>query len=347
MRLSTALLCVLVLPGCRAPDADAVPPPEPAPRVRTTVAQPAMAQGASLSGVVRARSEIPLSFQVAGRIAERLVDAGQAVTADAPLFRLDPRDIRQQVNVAEAQVRAARVESDNAVADRKRLADLRAAGYVGEQAADNAAAEADAALERLAAAQAALGLASNSLAYGELLAPAAGVLIDVTGEPGQVVGVGQPVAVLAAQGDVEVEVSLPEAMSRRPPPVGRVAIGDDVVAVELREIAGAADPASRTWRARYRVTGPITLALGSVVRVTFEAAGEAGLWVPVGAVDERGAGPAVWIVENGRATPRPVRVLQIGDEFARIAADLPPGASIIALGTHLLQPGQAVRDERR
>jgi hypothetical protein len=39
-----------------------------------------------------------------------------------------------------------------------------------------------------------------------------------------------------------------------------------------------------------------------------------------------------------------VEVLALTAETARIRADLPEGSRIIALGTHLLAPGMAVRE---
>src|SRR4051794_2732942 len=44
------------------------------------------------TGVVRARTESNLGFRVAGKIAERLVNAGDAVKKDQPLLKLDPID---------------------------------------------------------------------------------------------------------------------------------------------------------------------------------------------------------------------------------------------------------------
>src|SRR4051812_47216435 len=44
------------------------------------------------TGVVRARTESNLGFRVAGKIAERLVNAGDVVKKDEPLLKLDPVD---------------------------------------------------------------------------------------------------------------------------------------------------------------------------------------------------------------------------------------------------------------
>ncbi len=45
--------------------------------------------------------------------------------------------------------------------------------------------------------------------------------------------------------------------------------------------------------------------------------------MPVGAIDERGSGPRIWRVVDGKVTPTPVKLLSIDLETARIAANLP------------------------
>ena len=128
-----------------------------------------------------------------------------------------------------------------------------------------------------------------------------------------------------------------------------MASGGKAVDIGLREVAGAADPASLTWRARYRLEEGGVFTLGSVVRVRFREATQSDhvFDVPIGALDERAGGPRVWRVMDGKAQPLPVTVVSLGEETARIAADLDADARVVAFGTHLLTPGMAVREQRR
>src|SRR5687768_5273853 len=54
-------------------------------------------------GVVRARYETDLGFRVAGKIVARLVNVGNRVSAGDVVARLDPRDLKLQVESAEAE----------------------------------------------------------------------------------------------------------------------------------------------------------------------------------------------------------------------------------------------------
>ncbi|MFN3611702.1 MAG: efflux RND transporter periplasmic adaptor subunit [Tepidimonas sp.] len=351
LSMSIALLAA----GCQRaepPSAHGAPPV-----VATATVEPLAAAGLGLSGTVRARVEAPLAFQVGGRIAARRVDAGQAVQAGQVLFELDPSDLEQAVRAAEADVAAAEAALRTAQADLERVRTLAAQGFVSAQATDRAQLTLREATSRRDAAQARLAQVRNGRAYAQLRAPAAGVVTDVTGQPGQVVAAGQPVATLAQAGAREVEVFFPETVT--PPATGQARLPDGrTVALALREAAPMVDALARTRRARYRADGlPAELPLGSVVTTQFALPGQpaaaasaspVGTWrVPVGALDERAEGPRVWRVRDGKLDAVPVRVLRVDDRHAVVAAPLQAGERIVALGTHLLQPGMTVQERAR
>lgn len=311
-----------------------------------------------LSGTVRARYETPIGFQVPGRVLERKVDAGQRVERDAVMFRLDPRDFDEATRTAQAQLRSAEAAYATAKTEHDRQKRLMADKATSQQLLDRAALAERDTQSTVEAAKASLARAQINRGYAELLAPDHGTVLEVTAEPGQVVAAGTQVAILARDGEREVEVELPDGGGTAPPG-GRLALsGTAPLALELREVAGAADTRSRTWRARYRIRNGVNgkhlqpLALGTVVAVELErAATEAGggqlYEVPLSAVDERGGGARVWLANDGRAKPHPVAVASLSMEAAYIRTDLPPQTRVIAVGTHLLTDGQAVREKQR
>jgi len=339
----------LLLAACQRPADD--PAVDHRPIVQTAAVAAAGGNALGLSGTVRARVESPLAFQVGGRIVARRVDAGHAVAAGQVLFELDPVDLEQAVRAAEADAAAADSAWRTAQTDAARLRDLQTNAFVSKQALDRAELTQREARSRLDAATARLAQARNARSYAQLKSPAAGVLLEVSGQTGQVVAAGQPVAVLAQQGAREIEVQLPDGL---PAPAQGEALlpGGARVALRLREAAPAVDPLGRTRRARYPAPGlPEAQPLGSVVSVRFAAPGSAGpapLWqVPVGALDERGQGPRVWRVREGRLEPVPVAVVSVDDRIATVSAPLQAGERVVALGTHLLRDGMTVRERTR
>src|SRR5437867_2724070 len=109
----------------------------------------------------------------------------------------------------------------------------------------------------------------------------------------------------------------------------------------------AADPASRTFEARYVLEGEAASApLGSTITisvVTKQTSGNQSVRVPVGAVYDRGSGPGVWIVDDKSEVKfRPVQVASIGQEEVVVSHGVQAGEKVVALGAHLLHEGQVV-----
>jgi len=329
------------------------------PVVKVARLQPADNDGWTTSGTVHAQIESPLAFRVPGQVVKRAVSAGERVKAGQLLITLDTQDLHEQLASAQAQLSSARAEAENAVAERERTRQLVEQKFVSTQAFDKARTAAEAALQRVAAAEAQLHQARNASGYANLTAPAAGVLLEMMAEPGQVVGAGQAVAVLAQDGPREVEVFVPQERRTSLSKQARVAAGGSqpMLNATLSELAGSADPVTRTWRARYRLQGNSVPDLGSIVRLEFHQPGAAKTAqgatqgtiyrVPVGALSERGEGPRLWVVANGKVTPQPVEVLRLDTEDAYVSSTLQPGTTVVALGTHLLTAGQAVRANER
>lgn len=341
---SVVVLCLgLAVAGCSDPDTQTG---DPAPWVKTHVVGGADGVNMALTGTVRARNEVPLSFRVAGQVIERRVDAGARVRAGQLLFRLDPRDLEAGVRAADAERAAAAAALATAASDTARHQALFDKGFISRQLLERVQLSEREVRSRADAATSRWQQARNAAAYGAISADAAGVLMEVGVEPGQVVAPGQTVAVLARDGEREVEVFVPEG--QKVPATGVVKLGSgDLLDLRLREVAGALDPVSRTWRARYQLIRPsVVPELGSIVSARFEiiAAGGQDLEIPLGALDERGQGARVWRIVDGKAQPQPVAILVVGPESARVRGEIPAGTRLIALGTHLLKPGMAVRE---
>jgi len=338
---SAAPLIFLTLAACSA--GKAAPPA--APLVRTLVVGQTDAAPLRYTGVVRARIESDLGFRVGGKIVERLVDPGQRVRRGQALMRLDVTDLGLAASAAADRLRAAQAEATRAAAEEARLRRLVEAGAVSRSAYEVALAAAQSATANLSAARAGADEATNQRGYATLLADADGVVTDVLAQPGQVVGAGAPVVRLARAGDREAAVAVPETQVATLPRVGHAVLygSDGPLAARLREVAGAADPLTRTYDARFALADS-NLPLGATVTVELPRAGASRLAVPLPSLHDGGSGPGVWVVKAGRVTFRRVQVAALGEETASIAPGaLAPGDRIVALGAQLLREGQAVR----
>lgn len=349
-RSLTGLLLCAALAACNRPDAE---PAEKTARVRVAEI---VADGVSqvrYTGVVRARTESNLGFRVAGKVAERLVDPGMRVKRGQPLMRLDPADFELSTASARANTEAARAQQIRASQDEARLRALVGNGAVSRQAYEQSRAAADAARAELTAAQAQARQAANQAQYTVLAADADGVVLTVPVEPGQVVSAGQTVVSVALDGPREAVVALPETAGTRVLNADAPAIAtlyaepDRTFEARLRERSAIADPASRSFEARYTLAGEGAGApLGATVTLAFPVdADSRHLAVPVGALIDRGAGPGVWRIDPANTVGwQPVTVIHMGEALASIGSDGPvkQGDKVVALGAHLLNEGQAV-----
>ena len=309
------------------------------------------AQERTFPGEVRARQESTLSFQVAGRLVKRHVDAGDRVRAGQVLAELDVSDYALQTQAANAQLAAAQAELKRAGDDLARYRALAEQQLVSKSALAAQQTAFDAAQAQVRAAQAQRDVTANQAGYAQLRAPADGVIASRQAEPGQVLAAGQPVLVMAADSGREVLIALPEAS------IGDYAVGQPAsvelwnapgqrLAGSIREIAAAADAQTRTYAARVTIEDAGAVTLGQSARVHLAAAG-APLSVPLGAVQgESGSQQAaVFTVDPASMTLKrvPVNVARWGQQRAELAAGVSAGQWVVAAGGHLLADGQQVR----
>lgn len=326
------VLAAMLLSACK----EEPPPPLPPPVVKTVIVGLAGQEaGRAHSGEIRARHETDVAFRIGGKIIERGVDTGAAVRAGQILARLDPADVRLAVDQAEAQ----RVL---ALAEAKRYRELHARKFVS-------AAALDARETALASARAQAGMARNQAAYANLAADHAGVVSAVQAEPGQVVGAGQPVLRIARDGEREAAIAVPEAdvSGLKPGMAAEIGLwsGARTYQGRLREIAPAADPATRTYAARVSILdADDKLALGMTASVRFGSGAAPAPVVPLSALFQQGENFAVWVVGNDTTISlQPVTVAGYSDEGAKIASGIEAGRRIVAAGVHKLTAGQKVR----
>ena len=302
-------------------------------------------------GTLRARVESDRSFRVAGKIASRQAEAGTRVKAGDVLARLDETDLRLAREAAEAELAAARSSERQARLEYDRIGELRAKGWSTEQARDRQKAALDEASGRVKRAERQVELAQNSQSYTELKAEEDGTVIAVMAEAGQVVAAGQPVFRIAQDGDREALVAIPE----QDLPLAREATASVTLWSEpgrayparLRELSPNADSATRTFLARYTVSGLAPDApLGMTATLELSRRDVARVMrLPLSAVLNQGSGNEVFVLDktNGTLTRKIVKVTSFDAESAYVTDGLNEGDLVVTLGVHTLREGLKAR----
>lgn len=356
-RTLVTLLCAgLLLAGCSAS-----PPPVNAPRpVVVESPQPLQGPGGLLAfpGTVHARTEADLSFRVPGKIAARRVDLGARVKPGQVLATLDPQDAKLNLEAARAALAAAEADAWLAQEEEKRYRELRARGHVGQSAVDQRIGTTRLAQARLEQARSQLDLARNQSQYTELRADVHGVVTQVIGEPGNVVAAGQPVLRIAADGEREVRITVPEgsvqALRESQAFVEMINHPGKRYAARVRDVSPQAARATRTHEARVVLAEPdAKVQLGATATVVLVSAADARTFrlpsAALGAINQDRA--VVWAItqaEGGaRVRPRAVQVLQYLQDSVVVSGDLKPDDRLVTAGVHLLVDQMPVRPIER
>ncbi len=349
--LSAALgVAALGLIGCAKKEA----PPEPIRAVRTTTVSGAETVAShEYAAEIRARTESRLGFRVGGKLQSRPVNLGDAVKAGQVLAQLDPQDLRLGQEAARAAVGAAQSNYDQLAADYKRFKELRDQGFIGAAELDRREAAMKTARAQLDQAKAQAAVQGNQAAYASLVADSPGVVTAIEAEPGQVVGAGTPVVRLAHDGPRDAVFSVPEdrvgslrQLLNQPGAVVLEPWGNGEPAkATIREVAAAADPATRTFLVKADV-GNAPVRLGQTANIKIESKPVAGvIRLPLTAVAEAKGQTVVWLFDRNAMTVRtqPVMVAGADGNTVVIAQGVKPGDEVVVAGTHVLTPGQKVK----
>ena len=338
---------LLALQGCSDGDTNHNEIPRPA-----LVTQPLSANVGQdvFPGEIRARYEPQLGFRIGGKISQRQVDVGDRVSKGTSLAKLDTDDVRLQLDAARAQFASAQADHKLARSELERYRELLERRVISRSQFDSFESRFDASAAQLRQARANLDVARNQADYASLKAPRDGVIAQRLAEAGQVVAAGQTVFVLAADGDREVRIDLPEQ------DVGRFTIGMPV-AIELwsrpgqvfpgklRELSPAADPRSRTYEARVAFDNDqVGAELGQSARVFVSGADNDVLSIPLSALTAEEDATYVWVVnpDDSALVKSLVEVGPYQEQVVPVLSGLQADDWIVAAGTHLVRDGQVV-----
>jgi RND family efflux transporter MFP subunit len=345
MRLSLVcgLLVAILLAGCRQETA-----PPPLTRVRVVTAEVTeFAPEVTLTGVIAAQVQSEVSFRVAGKIAERLANVGDHVTADQVLARLDPDEQKAELQAAQASVRSAEAIVRQSQATFERQKSLLAAGNTTRREHDQAEATARSAEAQLEQAKSQLAQARDQLGYTELRAGGDGIIVAQAAEAGQVVAQAQPVFVLARDGGRDAVFNVHEwalANVALDKGIGVALVTDPAVrtTATVRLVSPAVDASSMTVQVKLALAAtPPAMTLGRLVNGTALTKARKVVLLPWSAVFEQDGKPAVWRVASDGVSLAPVAIERFNRDTIAVTG-LEAGQKIVSAGGQMLRPGQKV-----
>ncbi|GAB4538302.1 MAG: efflux RND transporter periplasmic adaptor subunit [Thermodesulfovibrionia bacterium] len=318
---------------------------------------------------IKSISRVTVVARVSGILKEIFFKEGQYVKRDAPLFKIEPERYQAEYDNAKAQLDQAIAELNRAERDWQRIKASFEERLVSEQQRDAALSAYEQAKALVEAAKARLKDASLNLQYTDVKAPLSGItgtkLVDI----GNLVNPNTALVTITEIDPVYVEFSIPDTDLMRLKAEGLrfQASGDrDIEGSGLKKlqpsaylmienrpykhkgnidfIDSAIDEKTSSVNARAVFPNPERqLYPGEFVRIVIRGLKREALVVPQKAVLQSPTGPFVYVVENGRAIPRNIKLGERAGEDFIVEEGLKSGELVIVDNLMKLRPEMPVK----
>jgi len=331
------------------------------------------------SGYVTPRREATVSAKITARVVEVMLEEGMRVEQDQVLARLDDTNVRTSLRLAEAQLTAAqaarqetRVWLENAEKELRRLRELEANHIATTSELDRAVAESNARQAQLEKQNTDVEVARREVAVWQqqledtvIRAPFAGIVTVKNAQPGEMIspisaGGGftrSGIATIVDMNSLEIEVDVNESHLNRVRPEQPVeatldAYPDWRIPAKVIAIIPTADRQKATVKVRVGFEKLDSRILPQMaVKVAFHETDTAGLpltlAIPKSAVQRRDGRELVFVVKDGRAAQRTVKLGPARADEAIVVSGLTVGERVVTDGADRLRDGARVREKQR
>ncbi len=350
--LLTALVHALI--GASLVALAEAPPGMPPGPVRYTEAREQEVQRTlTLPGTVASRTASTVASEVAGLVVALPVREGDRVTTGQVLARLRTSSLDLRLQSVAGGLKEATARLEQAERQLQRAAELRASGVMSQSQHDEAHSERIMAEGRVDSLSAERKRIELDLLHSTIRAPFAGAVLARRTEVGQWIELGGPVLEMAAIGDIEVRVDVPErwygglragsnAAVRFEASPGATLLG------KVSAIVPRAEPQARTFPVKVRIPNPDgRIGVGMLAQVTLPTGDrERATIVPRDAVVGAGGDQHVYLINGDNTVERvPVTTGAGHGDWVAVEGALKAGQKIVTRGNERLMPGMAVVGE--
>lgn len=337
----------------------------PVPVLVVTVAASSVPDVVELPGRIEAVRSAEIRARVDGIVERKLYQEGTDLPAGTPLFQIDARDYRAQLQQAEAALTRARAISDNAASVVARFQPLVGRHAVSAQEYDAALATMQQAQASVADASAAVTLAKLRLDRCTVTTPIAGRVGRAQVTEGALVSAGAatllaevnqltPINAVFTQSntamlDVEQQI---QSGTRQSVDMKHVKVQLVLANGQVYDESGyldfadlIVDPSTGTQTVRARFANPArTLLPGQFVRGRIISTGsQQGIRIPERAVQlDNGVASVSLVADDGTVVYRNIELGEQGEAQWTVRNGLKPGERVIVDGWQKVQPGQRV-----
>lgn len=314
--------------------------------------QSMVARTITATGSLAARVDMPVGVVgEGGMVSQVLVQPGDWVRAGQTLAIIERSVQVEQGRSLAAQVEVARADAKLAQAQLDRAKALVSRGFISAADIDQRTATRDAAQARVDVAAAQLAEQRARTGRLNISAPAAGLVLTRSVEPGQIVQAGSAVLFrMAKGGEMEMRAQLAEGdltVLRTGNSATVTPIGDSrQFAGRVWQVSPIVDPQSRQGIARIALPYNEALRPGGFASATITSGSGNAPLVPESAVQSDPKGNYVYVVNGeNHVERRDVTVGQVSDKGVAITSGITGAEKIVTSAAAFLTPGQKVKPE--
>ncbi|MFT7612673.1 MAG: multidrug efflux system membrane fusion protein [Parvicellaceae bacterium] len=314
-------------------------------------------QTRTFSGTAKSGTETKLSFKVSGNIQSLKVKVGQEVYRNQLIATIDNSDLQLQYEQNDASVKNANAQEKQAKSNYERVRSLYENGNTSLSDYESATATYQSAKANESSAKKSRKLARAQLEYSKLYAPVKGKIATVDAEVNENVSSGQQIVVLSSEGDLEVNLGLPESFISNVNVLDEVevtfsSLTDKVFKGVVSEVSFAISSQTSTYPVVVKIEGDTkSVRPGMAASVTLNVNNGASqtdqLVVPGQAVGEDEEGNFVFALETiddyYLVKRRSVKVGQLNTSGFEILEGLEEGELVATAGLQTLLDGMKVR----
>ncbi|MXP47970.1 efflux RND transporter periplasmic adaptor subunit [Altererythrobacter luteolus] len=301
------------------------------------------------NGTLAARRELPVGVAgEGGRVVSVPVDAGDWVRAGQVLAVVDRSVQNQQVASAQASIAVAQADANLAQANLDRALQLVERGFISKADVDRLTATRDAAAARVKVSQAQARELSARNARLSIVAPASGLVLERSVEPGQVVSAGSGALFrIAKGGEMEMMARLSEM------DLAKISTGVSATVVptgsekkfsgQIWQVSPTIDAQDRQGTARIALPYAPELRPGGFASATIASGTIVAPMLPESAILTDAQGNYVYIVDgDNKVVRRAVTTGLVTNDGIAIIDGLDGAEKVVLRAGGFLTPGETV-----
>lgn len=288
----------------------------------------------SVPASVEAKEATIISSRLLSRITAISVRAGDYVEQGQLLLELEKSDLLARAQQARERIRSVEARLTEARQNLVRAEELHQRGLIAVADRDAARANAASLEADLASARQALEEAETAVGFSEIRSPIAGRVVDRFAEPGDTASPGEKLLSLYNPFSLRVEAQVREELALTLVTGQELQVElpslEQSVTGRIEEIVPAADPGSRSFLVKVILPSTRDLLPGMYARLHVPAGTRRQLLVPADRLASVGQLDVLWVVENGVAVRRFVRLGKpAADGLVEVVSGLKEGEQVL------------------